>query len=542
MTANAERLSRSATFLGWTIVFALAYCQAPLYYSNQNQYFLHGLAAAGQGHLGGDWLANTADPTAIFSLLVELTARYLPEPTFHLYYALLLGVYFAAALGLFTHLMGQPCSWRLQLAFAALFVAIHSALARWGSHRVFGWDYPWYLQAGVAGQYVLGAMLQPSTFGVLLVLSIWWFVKDRPFAAVFAACLGATVHSTYVLGAGMLTLGYMWVLYREGRVRQAAAVGAWALVLILPVIIFVLVTFRPTSAEAFAEAQHIVAHFRIPHHSLPELWCDTVAMVQIAWLVLALILGWGTRLWGVFLVTLFLSLLLTLLQIATQSDTLALLFPWRISAVLMPVATAVIVARLVGLARRRLDTRAPGIASAAVLAFLAAGGLAITVFEQGFQSSPDEARLMDFVRTTKSPGDVYLIPVRVPDLKKIRGSQNSDFKPLAARQTDTGIIPIDLQRFRLSTGAAIFVDFKSIPYKDTDVLEWRQRLDFNQQFYNAIGTGKLQQVLDQVRRSGITHIVVTGQAPIGETPNLGLEKVFDDGSYRLYRLTRPAND
>src|SRR5205823_14298714 len=44
------------------VAFAAAYGQAPLYYSNQNQYFLHGLAAAGEGYLSEDWLARTLDP------------------------------------------------------------------------------------------------------------------------------------------------------------------------------------------------------------------------------------------------------------------------------------------------------------------------------------------------------------------------------------------------------------------------------------------------------------------------------------------------
>ena len=34
------------------------------------------------------------------------------------------------------------------------------------------------------------------------------------------------------------------------------------------------------------------------------------------------------------------------------------------------------------------------------------------------------------------------------------------------------MIPVGLQRFRLHTGAPIFVDVKSIPYKDVDVIEW----------------------------------------------------------------------
>ena len=39
--------------------FALAHTQSPLFFSNQNQYLLHGLADAGYGHLSHDWLASS---------------------------------------------------------------------------------------------------------------------------------------------------------------------------------------------------------------------------------------------------------------------------------------------------------------------------------------------------------------------------------------------------------------------------------------------------------------------------------------------------
>jgi len=38
------------------ILFCMAYSQAPLYYSNQNQYFLHGFTKAKLGYLEKDWL------------------------------------------------------------------------------------------------------------------------------------------------------------------------------------------------------------------------------------------------------------------------------------------------------------------------------------------------------------------------------------------------------------------------------------------------------------------------------------------------------
>ena len=90
-TALPPALRLLLRFLGLTVLFAIAYAQSPLYTSNQNQYFLHGLAAAGHGTLTADWLANTLDPTPLFSLLVRLTHPL--SGLFYIYYALLMGVY-----------------------------------------------------------------------------------------------------------------------------------------------------------------------------------------------------------------------------------------------------------------------------------------------------------------------------------------------------------------------------------------------------------------------------------------------------------------
>src|SRR6516165_8665294 len=110
MTADATPKRRRAWTIAMVVLgtaaFALAYGQAPLYYSNQNQYFLHGLAAAGEGSLHDDRLATTADPTPLFSGLVAITARLLHPWAFHVYYGLMQAVYAVAMLGLFARLAG----------------------------------------------------------------------------------------------------------------------------------------------------------------------------------------------------------------------------------------------------------------------------------------------------------------------------------------------------------------------------------------------------------------------------------------------------
>lgn len=90
------------SFLLVMVVFGVAYTQPALYYSNQNQYFLHGLARGGRGFLNEDWLAHTADPTPVFSALIAFTYRYLPEWFFYIYYLFILGIYLHALAGIFT--------------------------------------------------------------------------------------------------------------------------------------------------------------------------------------------------------------------------------------------------------------------------------------------------------------------------------------------------------------------------------------------------------------------------------------------------------
>jgi hypothetical protein len=391
-------------------------------------------------------------------------------------------------------------------------------------------------------------MLQPSTFGVLLVVAVCLFMRDRPFLAGAIVALAATVHSTYLLPGAMLTCGFLTALVMERRGREALAVGAWTLALVAPVTAYVLLTFGPTSADTFAEAQNIVANFRIPHHARPDLWLDPVAALQLAWVFLALVLVCRSRLFLVLAVPFVLMVLLTILQVLTGSNTLALLFPWRISAVLVPIATAVVLARLASISIRILDNPL-GHAGAALLVFgLAGAGIALMAGREAFRSDDNELAVMDWVRRNRKPGDVYFIPVQVPDLKKAtRGSFSSDFKPLAERKTDSKMIPIGFQRFRLYTGIPLYVDFKSIPYKDVEVIEWAERLATAERvgWDLRVVQPDVGSVVHELRRLNITHVLV--QVDSREARALWGERgyvpiVFRDTYYSVFRMPRSSED
>jgi hypothetical protein len=530
-------LRATAWFLLGAALFTTAYTQAPLYFSNQNQYFVHGLAAAGYGSLDRDWLANTRDPTPLFTLLVEGTYPVFGTPLFYVYYALLMGIYLASLLGIFNLLAADRGTPLTRALFLALVLLVHSAVVRAVSARMFGVDYPWYFQAGLAGQYVLGPILQPSCFGVLLLLSLYLFGRGRPLLAVTCSSLGAVCHATYLLPAALLTIAYLAVLVWERSSRQALLVGVWALVLVLPSISYILLTFRPSSPENFAQAQELMVHFRLPHHCVPALWFDGIAAAQVSWILIGSVLARGTRLFPVLLIAFGLALALTLLQVATGSNTLALLFPWRLSVILVPAATAIILTRVVLLVADRFSQAAPQrmawAASLVVIALVVAGGVVIMVFRLGFQERDEELEMMHFVQSHPTPGAQYLLPVQIPELEKtVRGAAKSDFIPLR-KLDDPKFIPLDLQRFRLITGTPIFVDFKSIPYWDRDVLNWHERLMLTKDFYAALKAGKFAQVLPQLQQWGITHIVVRAAEKL-DSPQLSV--FYEDEHYRIYQL------
>lgn len=176
-----------------------------------------------------------------------------------------------------------------------------------------------------------------------------------------------------------------------------------------------------------------------------------------------------------------------------------------------------------------------------VIAICVIGGTAISYFDLGYRTNDRELPLLRYVRDHKAAGEVYLLPVEVPKLKSGRsGAASLNFTAPPRRAEQSRVISVDLQRFRLFCGAPIFVDFKSIPYKDMDVLEWHRRLSWNEEMYQSRDWSD-DDVLRRLDREGITHVVITADK---ELQNESLELIYKDDSYRLYRLQRrqPSRD
>ena len=353
MVASKSKLRRILTVVAvallWTFLFAIAYSQSPLYTSNQNQYFLHGLAQAGYGALDRDWLANTLDPTPVFSALVALTYRLFHSLSItYIYYALLMGIYLFSLYGIADRVFQIGSSRIASLLFLALMITAHAAGLRFALSRFIGINWAYVLEDGVADQRMLGPVFQPSTFGVLLVLSVFLFLDRKPLFAGLCAALAAIVHPTYLLASGMLTASYMLVALREERrIKGPLLIGLSALLPILPLLAYLWTSFGGQASEITRQARQILVEYRIPHHALVYQWFDATALFKIGLVVVCLYLVRKQRIFWIILLPFLAACLLTLLQVASRSYSLALLFPWRISILLVPLSTSLLIAFLV---------------------------------------------------------------------------------------------------------------------------------------------------------------------------------------------------
>src|SRR5205823_4185610 len=123
--------------------------------------------------------------------------------------------------------------------------------------------------------------LQPSAFGVGLIVAVWVFVRGESLLAGLCILLTMVGHFTYALPGALLAAGFLTSLLMQGKVRQATTLAVFLLALALPMAYSKWLWFAPTSAEAFAEAQDILVNVRIPHHARIEQWLDPIAALQI---------------------------------------------------------------------------------------------------------------------------------------------------------------------------------------------------------------------------------------------------------------------
>jgi hypothetical protein len=506
---NQVRLRSLVSVFLWAGLFTLAYGQSPLYTSNQNQYFLHGLADAGFGFLDQDWLANTLDPTPVFSFLIYLTGRYLFWlPITYLYFGILAGIYIFSLFGMVSENFHAQFTKPGRSIYLSGLILLNSAALRYLVVRITAPDWAHLFDGGAAGQRLLGSVLQPSAFGVFLILSIYLFLRGKQALSVLFLVLAPTLHPTYLLSAAVLTLVFMGLAFQENKkVASPLMIAGLAIIGVAPVLIHAYFTFKGTDPVSIVRARELLVNFRIPHHAIPSVWLDGSVGIKIGFVLIAFLLTRKTRLFHILFWPFMISVLGSLVQVITHSNLVALLFPWRISTWLVPISMAVITFKILEKVLPWISKRMPGsflVTTSLVLAVgLAAGGLTKSMWEAKEKKQGDDRPMMAYIAANKLSGSVYLIP-------------------------------LDMQDFRLETGAPVYIEFKSIPYKDIEVLEWYRRVAAAGNLYRAPMKRTGCKILSQLYQEGVTNVVLPYDHTVMTCSNLVMQ--FGDESYQVYQL------
>ena len=496
------------SFLAWALVFGVVYAQSPLFTSNQNAYFLHGLADAGFGYLSHDWLATRQESMPVFTGLIYLTYMvFHSKVPYYLFYALLMGVYLFSMYGIMDIFFDLRRSKARTLAFLALFLAAHSAALRFVLSRFISADSTFLFEGGVAGQRILGQVFQPSTFGVLLVLSIYLFLRERPFWSLVPMAVAIYFHPVYLLAGALLTIAFMWVIFRtQHNLKRALWLGIVSLLMVAPVLIYTIYMFWDPDPVLAQEALDVLVNFRNPQHALITTWLNWTVFVQALVLIAGLVILRKTKLFTILLIVTSAVITLTIIQVVSANQRLALIFPWRVSVLLVPMGTTILIA--FGVTKfmdwlkepRKAERWVSRLSLLVMVGLIIVGAIRFQV-ESLRQLADPALPMMNYVAAHKSPGDIYMIPSK-------------------------------MENFRLVTGAPILVDFKSAPDRDADVMEWRERLKWVSWFYQ--GTKSCKIINDIVVLYGVTHVVtVKDYAP---TECESLPVVYEDTTYRIYML------
>lgn len=325
------------------ILLTIIYPMQELFSGNQNIYFLWGMADLLPNTFTADPLLNSPDPYPLFSWVISIfPARFLGIWTTILY-VILNSVYSFSLFGIANEVADTYHHKSRLFSFAALFLFLHSSPV-WGTYfnLISGIDLRWLWDSGIAEQGVLRGYLQPSVFGVFLLLSFYFATRKNLTTAILTIAPAAAIHANYLFLGGILTILYLIQTRFE---KKTILVSVVLLVSVLPYSMYLSKNFLLLDeATKTAIDQAVLAGYESNIHINPSNWINPKFFIQLTVLILGIFVIWKTRFRNLFLGILAISILLTAISYLTGNTTLLSLNPWRLSILLIPISASVLTA------------------------------------------------------------------------------------------------------------------------------------------------------------------------------------------------------
>lgn len=467
------------TGIGWFILgiaLSIVALQRPLFEENQNTKFLHAAAETGYGFLSHDWVAHTIDPLPAFTMLIEALFRLHAIQLVYLLFPVMLAILLWSLTGIANRLFGI----RRHAAAVALFLGLLFVEEK-------------NMQLGFGTQYLIGHYFQPCVFGVLIILGIERFLAGARMWASVALAVGAAFHPAYMPAALLIQGSFTGlIIYRDKKISRDALLPLLLFIgLSAPLVIRYKLLFAYTTPQIGHEAMTILSTQRISTHTKVRHWLNYEDYIGMAIIVISMVMVRKSPLFWIMLPLAALIAVTVPLLYFISWPSLEVLTPWRTSVILLPLAYTILAgtfaASLMGLMERK------PLARTLLLALGCIGVIAPVVAHIPAQASalltPQKSPEMEairFARSHSTPSELWLIPTR------------------------DGLF----DSFRLESGSPIFINWKSHPYKDREILEWYHRNKEAEAFYQNEANPKGPELLEAMHaKYGITHAVIDRNVP-----------------------------
>ncbi|MBT5954808.1 hypothetical protein HOG98_08810 [bacterium] len=526
--------------LGLGSVFGLVYSVDPLFEHDQLTKFLPGLAKANIGFLSDDWISNLKLLYPLFTGLVFWFTKLFGTSSFYVVILFFMGLYFFFLLeiprigltdlvsssqeilkrdkiirngfkqwpwGWYKLIQNKGCVTCLALNSMILLI-LHSYYVRqdvsWGSPlHSFTWV------RGMANQYIINSHFIPSSFGILFLAAIFFFLRRNYIGTSFCIAGAVSFHPAMMFVGVVFSLAFIVRQFTEGAsLKSVALFAGGTLLLSLPAGAYSIWLVTSGPSELLNQSMEIYRQIRSPGTQLISEWMNTQGTVRLGLFFVAIILVRRTSLGFIMIMVFGVSFIFTLFHLVFDDMFFSMMTPWRVMAVLTPLSTGIIVFWCVRYFEQKFrENNFVLILSSAFLLLMTFFCLwmGVTRTFQHFSSklnSDDFDRLTVYVREHKVKGDVY-------------------------------IIPPNKRYFRLHAQVPVFVDFKGFPTESWAVIEWNKRIHMVKRLYkNGIMDKEL---IHLFKGYPVTHVVLETKENGMESSDL-LNLVYKNSTYALYRL------
>jgi len=448
-----------------------------------------------------DWFLSTPDSNPIFTAICKILVIGNSYLLVNVFNALLIFISF--------HFLNESARVVLRIANRSrdhLFLICISILGL----CVFSPDF----HNGIAGMGIFSPQFQPSSFDGLLLISILSIVKSTSYPdyklnipqIILPIVIAVTIHPSIIVSACIVLMALLISTSRISTIvlQKPFSARYRSLVLTLIVLPYLVTSY---SIEEFIYSQseldafRYLAYDRIPYHVVPSNFMNPFEIVRLLIVLMgtyfvsrSTMLETRLKNFLLFLTTLFMYLSISVSII--DRPVFLLTVPWRISGVLYPLFTLILLWKLLVKLSDAKSARSlkhwvfqlTGLSifliaqnmSKFLLVFLALLLLRTNYFEGR------EDRLSK-IRNKRGIGLLctLCISLGLGIMAQVSTSQawreNPEGFPAASslRKLELqgiGVVPPQFDNFRVDFGLSIFVDSKAPPFDGKSLVEWVKRL------------------------------------------------------------------